>query len=187
MTETSYMTEQVIQLKNINDIDKDVYFEFGDLIISSVKEEHMSELAELWANHATIQQIFAPNRYNFRFEGKNWRDFVRRKMDKNQNLLLVATKKGSPEVVGFLYFQSLTIPPSDFIVKGVIEDIYTKPHHRKQSIATNMLKSAMTWAEKHNILSVDVVSMTTTPNISDSIKRLINRSKQNVNLELINI
>src|SRR3989338_1042970 len=97
--------DKLANLKNINELDNNVSFTEGNLVISTASEEHVKEIAELWANLATIQQIYAPERYNFLPEGKDWRAFVRRKMEKNHNLLLVAYDKGSAEIKGFLYLQ----------------------------------------------------------------------------------
>ena len=141
-------------LKKVNEINNQVYFEFGDLVVCSANENHVSEVAELWANHATIQQINAPGRYAFKAEGKDWRAFVRKKIDKKNNLLLVVHKKGEKEVMGFLYLQTITLPSSELVLKGVIEDVYTKPQHRKQGIATKLLNVALEWACNEHIKHV---------------------------------
>ena len=178
--------EDLANLTKISDVNNVVRVEFDDLVISTLTEEYIPETTELWANHATIQQIFAPDRYNFKFENKNWRDFVRGKLNKKHNLLLIATTKDSPEVKGFLYLQSVTIPSSDLILKGVIEDLYTKPQHRRKGIAMKLLEVAIKFAEENKIRSVEFVSMTNSKSVSDLHRKFISTTNYDVDFELVN-
>jgi len=179
--------DKIANLKNISEIDNKISEEVNDFVISTASEEHVPELAELWANHATIQQIFAPERYNFKFEGKNWRDFVKRKMAKGHNLLLAVTKKGNMEVKGFIYLQTVTLPSSNLVLKGVIEDLYTKPQHRKKGIATMLLSTAMSWGEKNGIKHIELVSPNNTKEMMKFYKNFVDKSKHNIHLELVTI
>ena len=131
---------------------------FNGLVICSASDSHISEIAELWANLASIQQIYAPERYSFKGEGKDWRAFVRRKLSKEENLLLVVHDLGSKEIKGFLYLQCVKLPNSNVVVKGVIEDIYTKPQYRRMEIATKLLNVALKWAGKNGLKCVDMMS-----------------------------
>src|SRR3989338_5469231 len=128
------ISEELANLKKVSDINNYVLFEQDDIVISSANDNHIKELGELWANLASIQQIFAPERYSFNAEKKDWHYFVQNKVEKRSNSLLVAQKKNEYEVRGFLYIQSVTLPSSELVLKGVIEDIYTKPQYRRQGI-----------------------------------------------------
>lgn len=177
--------DEPANLGSITEIDNEISCEFGELVISNIKEEHIPEVAELWANHATIQQINAPDRYSFKMEGKDWRAFVRRKMAKKQNLLLAVTKKGDSEVRGFLYLQAITIPSSNLVLKGVIEDLYTKPQHRRQGIATNMLQVAMAWGRKQKIRNIELVSLSNTKQMSEFYESFLKEAKKEISFELV--
>ncbi|MBI3590180.1 MAG: GNAT family N-acetyltransferase [Candidatus Melainabacteria bacterium] len=179
--------DELANLKKVTDIDNNIQCEFGDLIICTANELHVKEIAELWANLACVQQISAPQRYDFVSEGKDWQSFVRRKLSKKNNLLLVAHNKGIAEIKGFLYLQTVTIPSSDLILKGIIEDIYTKPQYRKQGIAVKMLDVSLEWALKQNIKQIDLISPATTNDLTALYARLLKQNKKNINLELLSI
>ena len=188
-------SNELANLKNISELDNNVNFIDGDLVVSTANEDHVKEIAELWANLATIQQIYAPDRYNFLPEGKDWRAFVRRKMEKNYNLLLVAHNKEDrdmprhvcPEIKGFLYLQAITIPSSDLVLKGVIEDIYTKPQYRRQDIASTLLNVSIAWALKQNIKQIDLISLTRSNDLLQFYLRFIKGSKQDISLDLVTV
>ncbi len=184
ITKTS---DEMANLKKIAEISNNVHFEIDDLEICSASEDHVKEIAELWANLATIQRLNLPERYSFQGEGKNWQEFVRRKIEKKQNLLLVIKKKGEYEVRGFLYLQSITLPLSDFILKGVIEDIYTKPQYRKQKLATKLLNTALDWANSQNIKQVDFISFERAKDLNGFYNNFSGQQKDNVELKLINL
>ena len=150
------------------------------------EESHIPEIAELWANHASIQQIFAPQKYSFKTEGKDWRTFVRKKLEKENNLLLVVHKKDDKEVRGFLYLQTITLPSSNLILKAVIEDIYTKPQYRKQKVASKMLDVAMDWAISQGIKQVDIISMISTKGVTEFFNSFLKEFKKDVKLEVVN-
>ena len=177
--------DKLANLKNINDMDNNISFTDEDLVVCTADESHVKEVAELWANLASIQQIYAPERYNFLPEGKDWRAFVRRKMEKNHNLLLVAHNKNEYEVKGFLYLQSVTLPSSDLVLKGVIEDIYTKPQYRRQDLASTMLTTALKWALKQKIKQVDLISLTRSNDLIQFYLKFIKESKIGINFDLI--
>ncbi len=174
-------------LKKISEVNNFVNVEFGNLVICSANEEHVKELGELWANLAAIQQVFAPQRYDFGTEGKDWQAFVKKKLSKEHNLLLVAQDKGCYEVKGFLYLQTIVIPSSDLILKGVTEDIYTKPQYRKQNIASKMLSVALNWTHEQNIKQVDFVSIDKTRGLSEFYTHFLSSCKPAVNLELLRV
>ena len=177
--------DELANLKRVSEIDNSIKKEFGDLIISNANESHVKEIAELWANLASVQQIFAPQRYNFKAEGKDWQAFVQRKITKKNNLLLVAHDKGNVEVKGFLYLQTVTIPSSDLILKGVVEDIYTKPQYRKQSIAHKMFEVSLEWAQRQNIKQIDLIMLANTKDLSAFYAKTLNKIKKDINLELV--
>ena len=173
------------KLKQVSEIDNKVYFTENDLVICSLEEKHIKETAELWANLACIQQLYAPQRYNFKFEDKNWQSFVRKKGEKEQNLFLVAHEKDKAEIKGFLYLQTITIPSSNLVIKGIIEDIYTKPQYRKQNIGNKMLKVAIEWAEKQNIKQVDLISLSSKTDLNYFYLNFIKGFKSATNLNLV--
>lgn len=186
-TKLSQIEEEPAKLKKVSDLDSYVSFNYGDLVICSANEGHLKELAELWANLAALQQLTAPQRYDFKLEEKNWQAFVTKKLNKKNNLLLVAHKIEEKEVRGFLYLQTITIPSSDLVLKAVIEDVYTKPQYRKQGIALKLLEVAATWAKKENIKQVDFVCLT---KLKDSINLYESFSEslgKALNLELVTI
>lgn len=181
-------TEILANLKKISAIDNYIEHFFGDLITCNANESHVKEIAELWANLACVQQIFAPERYNFVTEGKDWNAFVRKKLSKANNLLLVMHKKEDVEVRGFLYLQTITLPSSDLVLKGVIEDVYTKPQYRKQEVATKMLSVAVEWALSQNIKQVDLISLAKTDSSSNfypKVLKKIDKTSENIHLELV--
>lgn len=178
-------TDELANLKRISEVDNFVEHRFDDLIIRSANEGHIKELGELWANHACVQQIFAPDRYDFKAEGRNWQIFVSKKLLKQNNLLLVAQKDKEYEVRGFLYLQTVTIPSSDLLLKGVIEDIYTKPQYRNQGIAMKMLEVALDWVSKQNIKQVDLISLGSTKGVSSFCSNALSKTKSNVSLNLL--
>ena len=177
--------DELANLKKVTDIDNNIKCEFGDLIICTADESHVKEVAELWANLACVQQIFAPQRYDFVAEGKNWQSFVRRKLSKKNNLLLVAHNKGSVEVKSFLYLQTVTIPSSDLILKGIIEDLYTKPQYRKQEVAFKLLDTATHWAQSQNIKQIDLIALSKTKDLFEFYSKILKRIEKNINLELL--
>lgn len=179
--------DELANLKRITEIDNRVEKIFDDLVVSTPNESHINELAELWANLASVQQIYAPERYNFRAEGKDWRSFVRKKILKKNNLLLVTHNVGEPEVKGFLYLQTVTIPSSDFVLKGVVEDIYTKPQYRKQGIASAMFEAAFEWALKQNIKQIDLILLSKTKDLTEFYLKILKRNMKDVNLEILTI
>ena len=179
--------EQLSNLRNLSEINNRVEYSDEDLVISNPLESHIRELSELWANLATVQQIYAPERYDFRTEEKNWQVFVRDKMEKQHNLLLLAHGRDSSEVRGFLYLQTITIPSSNLVLKAVVEDIYTKPHHRRGSIARRMLDTALDWANNNNIKQVDLITLTRSKDLVQFYLKYIKESKCDINLELVTI
>lgn len=183
----SLIDVELANLKKISEINNQIKSQFENLLITNAKESHIKEVAELWANLASIQQISLPDRYNFRQEGKDWREFVRRKLNKNHNLLLVAHEVGSIEVKGFLYLQTITLPSSDLVLKGVIEDIYTKPQYRKQGIATKLLDVAMNWAQSQGIKQVEFISSSKTKDLSTLFIKTLNKLKGTIDLELVTL
>lgn len=185
--ESNSSVDELANLKKIDDLDNHISFTDGDLIVCTANEDHVRETAELWANLATIQQMYAPERYNFLPEGKDWRAVVRRKMEKNHNLLLVAHEKNSTEIKGFLYLQTITLPSSDLVLKGVIEDIYTKPQHRRQSIAATMLRTAIEWALKQNIKQLDLISLTRSNDLIQFYLKFIKESKLDISFDLVTV
>ena len=146
--------DELAKLKRVGDINNLIERFYDDLVICTANENHAKELAELWANLAAVQQIIAPERFNFAPEGKDWQSFVRKKISKKNNLLLVMHKKDDVEIRGFLYLQTVTIPSSDLILKGIVEDIYTKPQYRRQEVAFKLLDTATHWAQSQNIKQI---------------------------------
>lgn len=175
---------ELANLKRVAEVNNFIEKNFDDLVIKTADESHVKELAELWANHACVQQIFAPQRYDFRSEGKNWQIFVSKKLLKQNNVLLVAQKKGEYEVRGFLYLQTVTIPSSDLILKGIIEDIYTKPQYRKQGLALKMLEVALEWASAQNIKQVDLISLDS-KGLSEFYSKALSKTKSELSLNLL--
>ena len=180
-------SDELANLKKISDINNVVSKDFDKLRICTAKEEHVKELAELWANLAAIQQVYASERYNFLAEGKDWQAVVRKKLAKEHNLLLVVHDIGDTEVKGFLYLQTIVIPSSDLVLKGVIEDIYTKPQYRKTKIASKMLNVALDWASNQNIKHVDFVSLENSKGLSEFYVHFLRAFKPSVNLDLLRI
>lgn len=187
MDSISSYKDKIADLTKVSDVDHNISFEFGNLIISNPKEEHIPELAELWANLATIQQLNNPVRYCFKREDKNWQNVVRHKMSKSQNLLLVATTKDSPEVKGFLYLQTVTIPSSDLIIKGFIEDLYTKPQHRRKGIAHKMLEVAMCWSKLHGFKQIELVSLLNSKDVISFYESFKQLQEKEIDLELVKL
>lgn len=183
---TSYK-DKLAKLKKVNEVNSFICCSFDNLIISSANETHIKEVAELWANLASIQQVYAPERYDFKAEGKNWQDFVRRKLSKKHNLLLVAYEKDCTEIKGFLYLQTITLPSSDLVVKGVIEDIYTKPQYRNNKIASYLLDVSLDWASKQTIKQVEFISLSKSKGINDFHLNFLKVFKREVKLEFLSI
>lgn len=183
----SILEDELANLKRISEINNKVSTSFNKLIICSANESHIKEIAELWANLASIQQMFLSGRYDFKQEGKDWQAFVRKKLSKNQNLLLVAHDIGSYEIKGFVYLQTITLPSSDLVLKTVIEDIYTKPQYRKQSIATKLLEVAMNWACSQNIKQVEFISSSKSKDLSSLYLKIFNKLKGTLDLELVTL
>lgn len=177
--------DNIAALKKVTDIDNYVNCEYEDLIISSAKEEHIREVAELWANLASVQQIFAPHRYNFKAEGKDWQLFVKKKLSKKNNLLLVTHANNDTEIRGFLYLQTVTLPSSDLVLKGIIEDIYTKPQYRQQKTASNLLEASLNWALRQKVKHVDLIALTRTKDLLEFYLSFINQFKKNIDLKLL--
>ena len=184
---TSFAKDELANLKKISDINNQICCVFDDLIVCSASECHVKEIAELWANLASIQQISAPDKYSFQREEKDWQSFVRKKLSKKNNLLLVAHKQGDYEVKGFLYLQTITIPSSDLVLKGVMEDIYTKPQHRRLEIASKLLNVAMDWAIGQNIKQVDFISLTNAKDLSGFYLSFLKKLKKDITLELVTL
>ena len=181
------ISDELAHLKNINDLDNKVNFTEDNLVICTANGSHVKEIAELWANLASIQQMYAPERYNFLPEGKDWQVFVRRKMEKNHNLLLVAHNKNETEIKGFLYLQAITIPSSDLVLKGVIEDLYTKPQYRRQNIASALLNVTISWSLKQNIKQIELISLTKSNDLIQFYLRFIKESKQEISFDLVTV
>ncbi|OGI19467.1 MAG: hypothetical protein A3B68_04020 [Candidatus Melainabacteria bacterium RIFCSPHIGHO2_02_FULL_34_12] len=181
------ISEELANLKKVSDINNYVLFEQDDIVISSANDNHIKELGELWANLASIQQIFAPERYSFNAEKKDWHYFVQNKVEKRSNLLLVAQKKNEYEVRGFLYLQSVTLPSSELVLKGVIEDIYTKPQYRRQGIAAMLLKISLEWARSQNIKQADIVSLSGSKGMPELCLKVSKEIKNEINFELLTV
>ena len=181
----SYVADELANLKKVSEVSNIFTQVHEDLVICNADENHVKEIAELWANLAGIQQISLPSRYSFQQEGKDWQSFVRKKLNKSNNLLLVAQKKGEYEVRGFLYLQTITIPSSDLILKGIIEDIYTKPQYRKQNIATLLLNASLEWASLQNVKKIDLISITKAKDLLEFYLQYVKRANSEVNLELV--
>jgi GNAT superfamily N-acetyltransferase len=183
----SQSSEELANLKNVNQIDNSFHAEIGDLEITSAKEEHINELAELWANLATIQRLNMPDRFSFEGEGKNWREFVKKKIDRKQNLFLVIKKKGEYEVRGFLYLQSIKLPMSELILKGIIEDVYIKPQYRKQGLASLLMNAALDWSSQHNIKQVDCITFEKAKDLNGFVNSFSSEYKGDVDFKLVTI
>lgn len=178
-------TDELANLKKISDVDNYISTLMDDLVISTANEVHIKEIAELWANLASIQQLNAPERYDFKGDKKDWREFVAVKLSKKHNLLLVAHDKDQYEVKGFLYLQAVTIPSSEFILKGVVEDIYIKPQYRRETIASKLLDVAMQWAESQNIKQIDLITITKAKDLLNFYLKYIKHTKCGVTLDLV--
>lgn len=176
---------ELAKLINISQIQNYICKNYGELEISSANESHINELGELWANHAAIQQLSAPDRYDFKFVKQDWREFVRSKLNKKHHLLLIAQNKGEYEVKGFLYLQIITIPSSELILKGVIEDIYTKPQYRKQGIARMLLETAVEWTMNNSIKNIDLITLNNAKDLSEFYSKFLQNPQNKVNLELV--
>ena len=182
----SFLSEnELANLKRVSEIDNQVNLIFDDLVISSATEKHIKEIAELWANLASIQQISLPGRYDFKKEEKDWQTFVRNKLSKNHNLLLVTHKKDENEIKGFLYLQTITIPSSDLVLKAVIEDIYTKPQYRRLNIASKLLDIALDWSLGQNIKQVDFISLVNAKDLSSFYLNFLKKFKKDISLDLV--
>lgn len=179
----SLSCDELANLRRINEVDNQINVVLDDLIICSADEKHVREVAELWANLASIQQLIAPQRYSF--NQKDWQRFVREKLDKKSNLLLVTHKLNDPEIKGFLYLQTITLPSSDLVLKGVLEDIYTKPQYRRSGAATKLLDVGIEWALNHNIKQIDLISFTKIKELTYFYLDFIKKSKKDINLELV--
>ena len=179
--------EELANLKKVSDIDNQINVLFEKFQICSANEPHVKEIAELWANLAAIQQLNAPDRFSFKNEIKDWQTFVRRKLEKKNNLLLVVLSPENCEVKGFLYLQSVTLPSSDFILKGVIEDLYIKPQHRKKGIATCLLDVSCDWALSQNIKKIDLICLTRPKDLLDFYLSYLKEFKKEINLDLITL
>ena len=182
-----YAIDELANLKKIDEINNSIACEFGDLVIRTSSDNDIKEITELWANLATVQQIYAPDRFSFNSCGKDWQAFVKRKISKKYNLLLVAHKKGDAEIRGFLYLQTITLPSSDLVLKAVIEDIYTKPQYRRQGIASKIMDVSLEWASNQSVKQVDFITLTNEKikGLSAFYSRFQNKFKENVNLELV--
>ena len=185
MKDELLLNNELAKLKRVGDINNLIERFYDDLVVSSANENHVKELAELWANLATVQQIIAPERFNFAPHGKDWQSFVRNKISKRNNLLLVVHKKDDMEIRGFLYLQTVTIPSSDLILKGIIEDIYTKPQYRKQEVAFKLLDTATHWAQSQNIKQIDLIALNKTKDLFEFYSKILKRIEKNINLELL--
>ena len=108
-------------------------------------------------------------------------------MEKNHNLLLISHNKNSHEVKGFLYLQAITIPSSDLVLKGVIEDLYTKPQYRRQDIASTLMNVSIAWTLKQKIKQIDLITLTRSNDLIQFYLRYIKESKQGVNLDLVTV
>ncbi|GEM_PF-3334234 len=180
-------SDELARLTKISEINNVIEHEFGEIIIHTVNQTVIKELGELWANLASVQQLSDSNRYNFFTERKDWQQFVRNKVEKKNNLLLVARKKNDNEVRGFLYLQTITLPSSDLVLKGVIEEIYTKPQYRKQRIASQMLEVALDWAAKQNIKQIDLVTLEKANVLSSFYEKALNKIKFDINIDLLKL
>lgn len=178
---------ELAKLVNISQIQNYICKNYGELVISSANESHINELGELWANHAAIQQLSAPDRYDFKFVKQDWREFVRNKLNKKHHLLLVVQNKGEYEVKGFLYLQIITIPSSELVLKGVIEDIYTKPQYRKQGIATKLLDTAVDWSIKNCIKQIDLISLENAKDVSEFYNKFLTSRSKDISLGIITL
>lgn len=181
----TFSTEELAKLKKLDDVDNNVFIKSDDLVICTANENHVNEIAELWANHAAIQYLSAPERYNFKFETKDWREFVRNKLNKKHNLLLVAHEEGEEEIKGFLYLQTITIPSSNLVLKGVVEDIYTKPQYRKLGIATKLLEVGISWSLKNYIKQIDLISLHNAKDVSEFYSKFLKSGNQSISLEVV--
>lgn len=178
-------TDELANLTKISDVDNYISTLDENLVISTANETHVKEIAELWANLASIQQLNAPERYDFKCEKKDWNEFVLHKLFKKHNLLLVAHNKDEYEVKGFLYLQTITLPSSEFILKGVIEDIYTKPQYRREGIASKLLDVTMKWAQTQNIKQVDLISITKAKDLLEFYLKYIKKTETEINFDLV--
>ena len=180
--------DEIADLKRIDDLDNKVKVLKDDLIICTAQEEHVKEISELWANLATIQQLNAPSRYNFKLEDKDWQIFIRKKLAKKNNLLLAVHRENSSEVRGFLYLQTVAIPSSDLVLKGVIEDLYIKPQYRRQKIASMLLDVSLEWAKHEKVKKIDFISVKEGSDLSKFYSGYVEKQKlrlKDVNLELV--
>ena len=178
---------KLAQLKSVEQIDNLVHVIEDELVICSMNDNYISEVAELWANLAAIQQVQAPDRYSFKEEQKNWRVFVKNKMEKKQNLFLVVHSRNDLEIRGILYLQTITLPSSNFVLKGIIEDIYTKPQYRRQGIAKLMLNVAFNWAKKQKVKEVDLITLLHSKDLIQFYLKFIKESKLDINLDLLTL
>lgn len=185
--EESIHPDELANLKKITDIDNKISKDYGDLVVSNASENDVKEVAELWANLASVQQIFAPGRFSFSSEGKDWQMFVRKKLSKLNNLLLVIRKKNEYEVRGFLYLQTITLPSSDLVLKAIVEDVYTKPQYRRQHLANTMLDVAFEWAQNHNIKKIELISISNSKDLESFYSKILKRVTKSLELEFLKI
>ena len=176
---------ELAKLIKVGDINNSIQKLYGDLLVCTANESHVKELGELWANLAAVQQIVAPDRYNFLPEGKDWQSFVRKKIARKNNLLLVMHKKDDLEIKGFLYLQTIMVPSSELILKGLIEDIYTKPQYRKQYVAFKLLDTATEWSLSQNIKQVDLIALGRSKDLTEFYLKVIKKIKNDIKLELL--
>ena len=179
--------EEPANLKKVSEVNNQVDIFFEELQITSANETHVREVAELWANLASIQQLHAPERFSFKNEIKDWQIFVRRKLEKKYNLLLVALNQGKTEVKGFLYLQIITLPSSDFALKGIIEDLYVKPQYRNEGIATYLLDVSCEWALSQSIKQIDLICLTKPKDLLDFYLTYLKKFNKEITLDLITL
>ena len=108
-------------------------------------------------------------------------------LEKKNNLFLVAQDKGQYEVKGFLYLQTITIPSTNLILKGVVEDIYTKPQYRKQGIATKLLSIALDWSLKQDVKQIDFISLERARDLTEFCLKFLKSHDRNIDLNLVKI
>ena len=179
--------EEPANLKKVSEVNNQVDIFFEELQITSANETHVREVAELWANLASIQQLHAPERFSFKNEIKDWQIFVRRKLEKKYNLLLVALNQGKTEVKGFLYLQIITLPSSDFVLKGIIEDLYVKPQYSNEGIATYLLDVSCEWALSQSIEQIDLICLTKPKDLQDFYLTYLKKFNKEITLDLITL
>lgn len=180
-------SDEIAKLKRVSDIDNFIERTFGDLIIKTVDKTHVKELAELWANLASLQQLYDSARYNFHSERKDWQVFVENKISKKNNLLLVAHKANNSEIMGFLYLQTIALPSSDIVFKGVLEDIYTKPQFRRQNVASNLIEVGLEWLQNQGIKQISLISLNNTKQLKLFYGNVFKKLNEEMSIELVTI